>query len=157
MFQPGGIPDGDDRRPLRKRGRVAELERGQIARGNAHEGEIEFTIRGENLYGVEAAAIRKFDGDGPGLTDDVEAGGNQAIGGHDEARAHAVLLPVPSVLPDHDHGFAHAFGERHDVGRVVGAWGFLLRRAGDEGKTNRQTNSNENVQLAGSTHVWRRM
>ena len=157
VFQPGGVPDGDNLRALLERGRITELERGQIARGDAHEGEIEFAIRGEHFRGVEAAAIRELDGDGPRLADDVQAGGNQAVGGDNEARAHAVLPAVASVMRDHDHGFAGAFGERHDVGRVVGAGGFFLRRNNGEGETGRQANSEEDFQLGDGTHVWGRM
>ena len=82
--------------------------------------QIELAVGGMDFGHLDATAAGKLDADGARLTDDMEAGGDEAVGGDDKTRADAVLLSVASVVSNDDDGIADGGGELLD-GVGVGA------------------------------------
>ena len=70
-----------------ERRRVAQLQRLQSLGLDAKDGEIELAIGGVDGLDVMALAVGGFNAKGPALAEDVAIGGDQSLGGHDEAGA----------------------------------------------------------------------
>ena len=74
----------------------------QIPGVDPEDGEIELAIPGVDFTDLIAFAIGQLHRDGPGFTDHMQAGGDEAIARDDETGAHTPFLPIPAEVRDDD-------------------------------------------------------
>ena len=84
-------------------------------------------------------AVGELHGDGPAFADDVQVGGDEAVGRDDEAGAQAVLLALAAGVMDDDDGRLGRFGElldgfRYVIGRSGGGLSIDRVQADDAAK-----------------------
>src|SRR5262249_24527907 len=102
VLQAARVAQRDDRLAVAQRVRVAQFQRRQPLRVDAEQGEVERAVGGVDGGDLVALAVGRLDLDGAGLADDVQVGGDQAVGRDDEAGADRVLLAVAAGDADDD-------------------------------------------------------
>ena len=139
VLQPARMPQGDDALPFPEIVGVAEIQSVQSLGVDLDQSEIEGPI-GSVHAGDGILLVAEVNRDRPRFADDVQVGGDEPVGGHDEAGAEATLLAVAGGVGDDGDG---RFGLASDVlDRFRGAGWFLSAAAlpRDDGSASRQEN-----------------
>ena len=104
--------------------RISQGKRGQVRCGDVNYCEVEFAVPGMDLGRGETFAVRKLNFDGAAFANDMQAGGDQAIAGDDEAGADAIFFSISIEVGNDDDGLFDALGQSFDGSRRrFGFWG----------------------------------
>ena len=105
---------------------VAEFERREILGVDADDCEVERALGRVDFRDVEFLAVGELDRDGPGLADDVQIRGDQAVFRDDESGAEALLFAVAAGEGDDDDRFGNLGGQLLDGEAFLGNGGGRL-------------------------------